>query len=201
MIKSLPQVRVEHRRRRRFLMRRWVVMGVLLSIIVLPPCAEARRHEVKRYLTKESTVDMKDMKRIFVGWVDMVPDAWAGYGYSSKAEWASVIKNLNTAFQGLCGSKYLPGRTVAGAKEKGDENAAGNDLYIKFSDVGIDYNYYHLYLSIHFIDPKTDSELASIPGRPYYGDAWGFVNYLKAALDEVGVKLQVEVMGGLQTKK
>jgi len=200
MKKRFPQVQEQHRPGKRSLMRRWVVMGVLLSSIVLPPCAEARRHEVKRYLTKETTVHMKDMKRIFVGWVDMAPDAWAGYGYSSKEEWASVINNLNTAFQGLCGSKYVPGRTVTGAKEKGDENAAGNDLYVKFSDVGIDYNYYHLYLSIHFIDPKTNSELASIPGRPYYGDAWGFVNYLKAALDEVGVKLQVEVMGGLQEK-
>lgn len=200
MGKRFAQTPIEHRPGRSLLVRRWVVMAVLLSSIVLPPHLEAR-HKVKRYLTKETTVDMKDMKdmkRIFVGWVDMAPDAWAGYGYSSKAEWASVINNLNTAFQGLCGSKYMPGRTVTGAKEKGDENATGNDLYIKFSDVGIDYNNYHLYLSIHFIDPKTNSELASIPGRPYYGDAWGFVNYLNAALDEVGVKLQVEIMGGLQ---
>jgi len=198
MKKRFPQVQEQHRPGKRFLMRRWVVMAVLLSSIVFPPCLEAR-HKVKRYLKKESAVDMKNMNHIFLGWVDMHPDAWAGYGYSSEAEWASVINNLNTAFQGLCGSKYMPGRTVTGAKEKGDENAAGNDLYIKFSGVGIDHN--HLYLSIHFIDPKTNSELASIPGRPYYGHAWRFVNYLRAALDEVGVKLQVEVMGGLQQKK
>lgn len=181
-------------------MRRWVVMGVLLSIIVLPPCAEAR-HKVKRYLTKETTVDMKDMNRIFLGWVDMVPDDWGVHGYASKAEWAGAINMLNNGFQRFCQTKYLPGRTVTGAKEKGDENAAGNDLYIKFSDVRVDYDDYHLFLSVHFIDPKTNSEIASIPVRPYYGDDWGFENYLKAALDEVNVKLQVEIMGGLQTKK
>jgi len=200
MEKQFAQIPMEHRPGRRLLVRRWVVVAVLLSSIVFPPCAEARRHKPKRYLTKETTVDMKDMKRIYLGWIDMHPDAWAGYGYSSKEEWASVINSLNTAFQGRCGS-YMLGRTISGAKEKGDESAGGDDLYIKFSDVGIDYNYYHLYLSIHFIDPKTNSELASIPGRPYYGDAWGFVNYLNAALNEVGVKLQVEIMGGLQEEK
>lgn len=30
---------------------------------------------------------------------------------------------------------------------------------------------------------------------PYYGNAWGLRNYLKAALDEVGTKIQVEVTG------
>jgi hypothetical protein len=39
----------------------------------------------------------------------------------------------------------------------------GYDLYIRFSDVLIDYGKYHLYLSIHFIDPKTNAEIRSIP--------------------------------------
>src|ERR1035437_870414 len=81
------------------------------------------------------------------------------------------------------------------------ENAAGNDLYIKFSDVQVDYDHYHLILSIHFIDPKTNSEIATVPVRPYYGNDWGRRNYLKAALDEVGTKLGVEVTGELQGKK
>jgi hypothetical protein len=185
--------------RRRFLMKRWVIVVVLLSSILSPSYLEAR-HKVKRYLTKETTVDMKNMNRIFLGWVDMVPEDWAVHGYTNKAGWAAAIDSVNNAFQRLCQTKYLPGHTVTGAKEKGDENAAGNDLYIKFSDVRIDYDNYHLYLSIHFIDPKTNSELASIPVRPYYGDDWGFVNYLRAALDEVNVKLQVEITGGLQQK-
>jgi len=199
MEKRFAQTPIEHRPGRRFLMRRWVVMAVLLSSIVFPSHLEAR-HKVKRYLTKETTVDMKDMNHIFLGWVDMVPDDWGVHGYAAKAEWAGAINMLNNAFQRTCQTTYLPGRTVTGAKEKDDENATGNDLYIKFSDVRVDYNNYHLYLSIHFIDPKTNSELAWIPVRPYYGDDWGFVNYLKAALDEVGLKLQVEIMGALQKK-
>jgi hypothetical protein len=86
-------------------------------------------------------------------------------------------------------------------KTRGGENAAGNDLYIKFFDVRVDYNNYHLILSIHFIDPKTNSEIATIPVRPYYGNDWGLKNYLKAALDEVGTKVQVEVTGKSQQKK
>jgi hypothetical protein len=77
----------------------------------------------------------------------------------------------------------------------------GTDLYIKFSDVRVDYNNYHLILSIHFIDPRTNSEIASIPLRPYYGNDWGLKNYLKAALDEVGTKVQVEVTGEVPGKK
>jgi len=58
-----------------------------------------------------------------------------------------------------------------------------------------------LILSIHFIDPKTSSEIAMIPVRPYYGNDWGLKNYLKAALDEVGTKVQVEVTGVTPQKK
>jgi len=104
---------------------------------------------------------------------------------------------LNSSFS----RNLVPGRTITSAKDKADENAAGNDLYIKFSDVRVDYNNYHLILSIHFIDPKTNSEIAVIPVRPYYGNDWGLKNYLKAALDEVGTKVQVEVTGQSAEKK
>jgi hypothetical protein len=96
---------------------------------------------------------------------------------------------------------YLPGRTITAAKDKADENASGNDLYIKFSDVRVDYDNEHLILSIHFIDPKTNSEIASIPSRPYYGDGHNVTESLKAAFDEVGTKLQIEVTGQAQGKK
>lgn len=56
-------------------------------------------------------------------------------------------------------------------------------------------------LSIHFIDPKTNAELAAIPVRPYYGDGRGLAGDLKAALEEVGRKLQVEVTGEAPGKK
>jgi hypothetical protein len=191
-------------------MGRIAVTAILLLICSsLPASLEARG--TKRYLTKESTVDMKNMGHIFLGWVDLNPDEWVLYRHEgslftsavpfSKAEWTDAISSLNSLFQQSCQSRYLHGRIVTAAKGKGDENAAGDDLYIKFSDVRIDYDNYQLILSMHFIDPKTNSEIASIPARPYYGNASGISEYLKAALDEVGTKVQVEVTGELQSKK
>ncbi len=191
-------------------MRRLVTTAALLLLCIsLPTSLEAR--STKRYLKKESTVDMKNMNHIFLGWVGFNPDEWVLYRHEgsfwmtaipfSKAEWTDAISSLNSLFHQSCQSRYLPGRIITAAKGKGDENAAGNDLYIKFSDVRIDYDNYQLILSIHFIDPKTNSEIATIPVRPYYGDASGISEYLKAALDEVGTKLQVEVTGELQGKK
>ena len=95
---------------------------------------------------------------------------------------------------------YLSGRTVTAAKNKGDENAAGNDLYIKFSDVTFGTNY-RLLLSIHFIDPKTNSEIASIPARTFGAGLCGLVGCLEEELDKVGAKLQTEVEGTLKGKK
>ncbi len=182
-------------------MKRLVVAAVLLLLCISFPASLEARHAVKRYLTKETTVDMKNMNHIFLGWVDMNPDEWALHGYSTKAEWTDIINSLNAEFLRSLQVTYLPGRTITAAKDKADENAAGNDLCIKFSDVQVDYDHYHLILAIHFIDPKTNKEIASIPVRPYYGNDWGLRNYLKAALDEVGTKLGVEVTGELQGKK
>lgn len=173
----------------------------LLLLCISFPTTLAARHKVPRYLNKESTVDMSKMDHIFLGWVDLEPDAWALYDYKSKADWADVIASLNADFGRALQATYLHGRTITAAKDKADENAAGNDLYIKFSDVRIDNDNDHLILSIHFIDPKTNAELATIPVRPYYGDGRGLTGDLKASLDEVGTKLQVEVSGEASGKK
>jgi hypothetical protein len=169
--------------------------SVLLCLLLYfsLPTSLAARHRVPRYLNKESSVDMSNMHRIFVGWVDLEPDAWALYGFASKAAWSDVIASLNATFARSLQVTYLPGRTITDAKDGADQNAAGNDLYIKFSDVQVDYNNYHLILSIHFIDPKTNAELATIPVRPYHDEEGDLKDYLKSALDEVGRKLQVEV--------
>jgi len=191
-------------------MKRLMVTATLLLLCILLPTALEGRG-VKRYLKKESTVDMKNMNHIFLGWVGFSPDAWMFYRHKTafflstgdpftKEEWTDAISSLNSLFQSDLQSRYLPGRTITAAKEKGDENGPGNDLYIKFSDVRIDYDNSQLFLSIHFIDPKTNSEIAMIPLRPYYGDASGILECLKAALEEVGTKLQVEVTGGLPEK-
>jgi hypothetical protein len=150
---------------------------------------------------KETTVDMSARKTIFLGWVGLSPEQWSLWGYTSRQEWIDVINDLNHDFQSSCQGQYLAGRTVTGAKDRNDENAAGNDLYIKLSDVNIDHNYYGIRLSIHFIDPKTNTEIASIPSRLYYEKRWfKFQLYMRAALDEVGQKLQAEVTGNAAKK-
>jgi len=183
-------------------MKRFVVLTALLLLCVACPTpASASRYGVKRYMTKETTVDMKNMHRIFVGWVDLGPDEWAAHGYDNKTQWSDIINSLNAAFASSLPAMYLQGRTIVAAKNKGDEDASGCDLYIKFSDVYVDYDHYHLLLSIHFIDPKTNTEIGSIPARPYYGDNWGLRGYLDYALKEVAKKLQVEVTGVAPGKK
>ena len=192
-------------------MKRLAIATTLLLLCISFPASLEARHRVPRYLNKESAVDMSNMNHIFLGWVDFNPDEWVLYRHEgsifsgdipfSKTEWTDTISSLNSLFQRSCQSRYLPGRTITAAKDKADENATGSDLYIRFSDVLIDYDNYHLILSIHFIDPKTKSEIGSIPVRPYYGDGSGVSEFLKAALDEVGTKVQVEVTGETPGKK
>ena len=80
-------------------MKRFIPATVLVLLCMLAPTsAFAHGYGVKRYLTKETTVDMKGMNHVCVGWVDLAPDQWAAHGYDTKAEWVSVIDGLNAQF-------------------------------------------------------------------------------------------------------
>jgi hypothetical protein len=160
--------------------------------------AFAARHKVPVFHNKETTVDMSKMNRIFIGWVDMHEDDWGAHGYQTKQDWVNIIASLNASFSSNLIASDLTGRTLVSAKDKGDENAKDCDLYVKFTDVHVDYDNYHLILAIHFIDPKTGKEIGSIPVRPYYGNDWGLRGYLNEALKQVGQKLQVEIAGASQ---
>jgi hypothetical protein len=173
-------------------MKRLLVSSVLLLLCFSSPTSVQARG-------KESTVDMRNMNHIFLGWIDLDPEKFLDLGYS-RAEWADVIAGVNSRFQKNCQSQYLSGRTVTAAKDKADENPAGNDLYIKFSDVSFGTNY-RLLVSIHFIDPKTNAEIASIPARTFGGSLCGLVDCLEQELDKVGAKLQTEVEGEPKGKK
>lgn len=180
-------------------MKRLVLIAGLLFCVGLQSPLEA--HKAKRYSDKETTADMSATKSVFLGWVDLSSDKWATYGYGSQEDWATVIKRVNLAFQSVCTTERLSGKTVVAAKDSKDENAAGQELYIKFSDVRVDPKTYFVYLSIHFIDPKTNAEVASIPVRPYSGRiASTFERYIRTALDEVGEKIQVEVTSAAAKK-
>jgi hypothetical protein len=183
-------------------MKRFVPAAVLVLLCVLAPTsAFAHGYGVKRYLTKETTVDMKGMNHVCVGWVDLAPDMWAAHGYDTKAEWVSVIDGLNAQFIASLPAMYLPGYNITGAKDKDDVSTTGCDLYVKFSDAYVDYDNYHLVIAIHFIDPKTNAEIGLIPARPYYGSNWGLQGYLEYALKEVATKMTVEITGALPSKK
>jgi hypothetical protein len=174
-----------------------LIVGLLVGLASPLPLA-ARPHKY----SKETPVDMSGAKTIFLGWVDLSPETWRLWGYESKEEWTDIIRDLNVDFQSSCQGQYLAGRTVTYAKDRNDENAAGNDLYIKFSAVNIDHDYYGIRLSIHFIDPKTNTEIGTIPSHLYYEKRWfKFQLYMRAALDEVSAKLQAEVTGKSPEKK
>src|SRR4029077_6442773 len=107
----------------------------------------------------------------------------------------AVINHANIAFQDTCKSKVFAGRTMTAAKNRDDENTAGNDLYIKFSDVVYDHKYL-LHLSIHFIDLKTNKEIGSIPLKTYKGHVCGLEGCMNKELDKVSEDLQKEFAGG-----
>jgi hypothetical protein len=172
----------------------------LLFCVATANAAGANNHGIKRYLTKETTVDMKDKKTIFIGWVDMHPEDWKGFGYDSEEEWNSIIADANSALV-IASRSDLPERAIVFAKDKNDQNAAGSDLYIKFTDVAVDYDGLNVKLTIHFIDPKTGTEIASIPNRPYLGNEWRLKDVVASALKEVALKLKAEIMADAPGKK
>lgn len=171
-------------RRRRFVIGLLVFLGIQSSLWAGGPKPK-----------KETSEEISSAKTVFIGWMDLSPDQWALWGYSSKDEWAEVIKGLNAGFQGSC-QGYLEGRTVTLAKDRNDENAAGNDLYIKFSGASIVGNSYGVRTAIQFIDPQTNAVIASIPSRLYFEKReWKFQLYLQAAMEDIARKVAVEVTG------
>ncbi|MFZ0275918.1 MAG: hypothetical protein WA254_00365 [Candidatus Sulfotelmatobacter sp.] len=168
-------------------MKRIIVIAVWLLSLALPVLLMAKQ--------KTAPVDMKGMNRIFLGWVDMSPDDYHRQGYSTREEYLAVINHANAAFQEYCQSKAFSGRTMTAAKNRDDQNTAGNDLYVKFSDVVYDHKY-RLTLSVHFIDLKTNTEIGSIPLKTYTAHVCGLEGCMIKELDKVSEELQKEFAGG-----
>jgi hypothetical protein len=168
-------------------MKRTTVIPVLLLSVALPVLLIAKQ--------KATPVDMKGMNRVFLGWVDVSPDDYHHQGYSTREEYLAVINHANTAFQENCQSKAFSGRTMTAAKTRGDESTAGNDVYLKFSDVVYDHGY-RLHLSVHFIDLKTNTEIGSIPLKTYKAHVCGLESCMIKELDQVSEELQKEFAGG-----
>ena len=168
-------------------MKRRIVIAVSLLCVALPALLMAKQ--------KAAPVDLKGMNRVFLGWVDISPDDYHHQGYATREEYLAVINHANAAFQETCQSKALSGRTMIAAKSKGDESTAGNDLFVKFSDVAYDHGY-RLHLSVHFIDLKTNAEIGSVPVKTYTAHMCGLESCLIKELDQVSGELQKEFAGG-----
>jgi len=141
---------------------------------------------------KAHPVDLSNMNRIFIGWVDVDPDAYNKMGYTTREEYEDVILHANMKFQETLKSKCAPGRTVVGAKRSLDENTTGNDLFIKFFDASYSEKYV-LDLSVRFIDLKTDTELVAILVDHYAAGLCGLERCLEKELDQVNRELQKQL--------
>jgi len=168
-------------------MKRTIVIAVWLLIVALPVLLMAKQ--------KAAPVDMKGMNHVFLGWVDISADDYHHQGYATREEYLAVINHANTAFQETCQSKSFSGRTMTAAKSKGDESTAGNDVYVKFSDVAYDHGY-RLHLSVHFIDLKSNAEIGSIPLKTYTAHMCGLEGCMIKELDKVSEELQKEFAAG-----
>lgn len=154
---------------------------------------------------KKKVPDLTNINRVFIGWINLNPEEYFDLGYS-RAEWEDVIRHENMRLQehlkAGCdqGRKIERGATsseprfgsVTGAKDSKDENTAGSDLFIKFSEASFDTGYV-LHLSVHLIDLKTNSEVASIPAHNYKGHLCGLTTCLEQELDEVNRKLEEQL--------
>jgi hypothetical protein len=167
-------------------MKRNTIIALWLLIVALPVLLMAKQ--------KAAPVDLKGMDRVFLGWVDMSPDDYHRQGYATREDYLAVINHANTAFQETC-QKALSGRTMTAAKAKGDENTAGNDVYVKFSNVAYDHGY-RLHLSVHFIDLKTNAEIGSIPLKTYTAHFCTLESCMIKELDTVSEELQKEFAAG-----
>jgi hypothetical protein len=167
-------------------MKRTVVVAIWLLSVTLPALLVAKQ--------KATPVDLKGMNHIFLGWVDISPDDYHLQGYSSREDYLAVINSANAAFRAECQSRVFSGRTMTAAKSPGDESTAGNDVYVKFSDVAYDHKY-RLTLSVHFIDLKTSAEIGSIPLTTYKAHVCTLETCMNKELDKVSDELQKEFAG------
>jgi hypothetical protein len=165
-------------------MKRIAVVALLLSMALTAPLIAKE---------KSATVDMSNMNRIFLGWVDISPDEYYKQGYSTKEEFLDVIKRANLNFQDDVRAKF-PGRTITAAKDRDDVNTAGNDLYVKFSDAVFTRGY-RLMVGVHIIDLKTNKEVGTIPIRKYTGRLCGLESCMHKELEQVADELKSQLGG------
>lgn len=173
-------------------MKRFVISAALLLLCLALPASLTAGD-------KKPVADMSNMHRIFLGWVDLGVDSYKTLGYTFRADWANAIDKENVQFQQDLRGKLSSDRIIVAAKNKEDENTAGNDLYVKFTDVSVDSGY-RLHISVHLIDLKTNTEIASIPNLKLNGHLCELEGCLANDLDVVSGQLQLLIQGLPQKK-
>lgn len=167
-------------------MKRFVISASLLLLCLALPASLAAKNE-------KPAEDMSNMNHIFLGWVDISLDAYKYLGYETREDWAQVIQKENKGFQEDFQTK-MHGRTVVVAKNNQDENTAGNDLYVKFTDATVDKGY-RLHLSVHLINLKTNTEIGSIPNLVLNGHLCSLTGCIAKDLGVVTEKLEKMING------
>ncbi|MGA3080930.1 MAG: hypothetical protein ABSD44_06065 [Terracidiphilus sp.] len=100
-------------------MKRFAISAALFLLCLALPASLAAGG-------KKEPLPMAGMNRIFVGWVDLDPGSYYDLGYS-REEWEDVILHANLEFQEKLEGQCSHSRTIVAAKDKKDENTAGND--------------------------------------------------------------------------
>lgn len=109
---------------------------------------------------KPSSPNLKNYKRIYIGWLDFGEGNWKKYGFSSPRHWSDAIRELNVkSLQEYCRGR-LPGRIVSGAKAKGADTPAKSDLYIKLilkkHEIGSGMNrIQYLHMNVRYTDMSS----------------------------------------------
>lgn len=166
-------------------MKRRILAVLMVSLILSAVCFAAKE--------KKPAADMSSKNHIFLGWVDIGLDAYKYLGYETREDWAKVIKDENIRFQEDFQNR-MHGRTVVAAKNNQDENTAGNDIYIKFTDASVAKSY-KLHVTAHLIDLKTNTEIGSIPNLVLNGHLCSLSGCIAKDLGEVSEKLEKMITG------
>lgn len=166
---------------------------LLLSISCLPILNCASRQPQLQPITQKP--DISKYSTVYIQWIDFREDYYAVLGYATKSEWVNDIQVLNDFYQQYCRMALFNNKeNVIIGRNENDREYPTKGLLLKLSDIRIDYDHYYLYAAINLVDLETKETILSTPREPYYGDTWGFVRYLKAALKVIGHRIEDHII-------
>jgi hypothetical protein len=135
-------------------MTRLYICSILILSCVILACGSSFNIKSQQ----PASPNLKNYKKVYIGWLDFGQGNWKKYGFKNPGEWSDVIRELNVkALQEYCRSE-IRGAAVSGSR--GGDAPAKNDLYIKLLlkkhviETGLNRIQY-LYLDVRYIDMST----------------------------------------------